>query len=254
MKKTPKPFTSMAEIDAYFAQDPLPCLLCGKAYHGLHKHIQMGHKMNLDDYRVEFGIPWTRKLISPSLRAKQAAIMNDQRENGVIPSRPSDEHLAKLPGYSLEGRRPLQAVVRKAMSDHALHTHNRTEKLSHKDYEEFLRRIATGRTLTEVGKDSDMMWRETFVAYCRLHPEFNARVEEVLDNLPVNVQLRGQRTGKSFKQLIVFMREVQGKTWPQIASILSIHEANGRSTYHRLKTQGKLNEYRIWQPSSKSGE
>jgi ROS/MUCR transcriptional regulator protein len=252
MYQKPQPFSSMAEVDAYFAQDPLPCLICGYAYHGLHKHIQMGHKMHLDDYRVEFGIPWTRKLISPSLRTKQAAIINDQRENGVIPSRPSDEHLAKMAKYSLQNRRPLQAVVRKAMSDHALHTHNRTEKLKHEDYEEFLQRVATGRTLTEVGNDPDMMCRETFEVYSHQHPEFRAELENVLDNIPINVQLRGQRTGKTFKQLIVFMREVQGKSWSQIASILSINETNGRGTYHRLKTQEKLDEYRIWQQHSKS--
>jgi|688.fasta_scaffold336989_2 hypothetical protein len=254
MHQKPQPFTSMEEVDAYFAQDPLPCLICGKAYHGLYAHIQMSHKMLLDDYKSEFGIPWTRKLNSPSLKEKQAAIINEQRANGTIPLRPSDEHLAKLPIYVSENSRPLQSVVRKTRSDNALNIHNRTEKLKHEDYEEFLRRVATGRTLTEVGKDPDMMWRETFVSYCKLHPEFNAQVEEVLDNLPLSVQFRGQRSGKTYKQLVVFMREVQGKTWPQIASILSIPEGNANSTYFRLKRQGKLDEYRIWQQPSKTDE
>jgi ROS/MUCR transcriptional regulator protein len=256
MKHKPKfkAFTSMAEVDDYFAQDPLPCLICGKSYHGLPQHIQAAHKMSAEEYKALFGIPWTRGLISPSLKKKLSDITHENRAKGILLDRPSDEHIAKLSSLSKNNRRPMQSVVKKAISDNALNIHKRTEKLKHTDYEEFLRRVATGRTLSEVAKDPDMMWRETFEVYSHQHPEFRAKLENVLDNLPINVQLRGQRTGKTFKQLIVFMREVQGKTWPQIASILSINEANGRSTYHRLKTQGKLDEYRIWQQSSKSDE
>jgi hypothetical protein len=159
-----------------------------------------------------FGIPPSRPLLSPSRYSQQVQTVNRIRPLGrAVP-------------------------LTKANSSSKI--------LSHGHYKEFLRRVATGRTIAEVGNDPDIMVRETFDSYCRENLSFQKKVEEVLDNLPLKTQIRGQRTGRSFREIIVFMREIQGKTWPQIAQFLDIAESTPRTTYHYLKVTGTLDEYR----------
>lgn len=231
----PAPFRTKAELDAYFAQDPLPCLICGKSFTRLSHHIPRMHQMQPDEYRAAFGIPWGRGLISESLRQKQAAIMNQQRAEGILPAAPSPEHIALIQRLSKQ-RRQVAAAVEDARSLHGLEMHGRTEKLAHADFEEYLRRVATGRTITEVGRDSDMMRRETFDIYCRKNPAFNAKVEHVLDSLPPAVQVRGQRVGKSLTTLITIMRDEHAMTWPEIADILGLKTGTVGGIYRRGKS------------------
>jgi predicted transcriptional regulator len=51
-------------METYFAQNGLPCLLCGRTYLALHLHLNKTHEMALDDYRARYGIPWTRGLVA----------------------------------------------------------------------------------------------------------------------------------------------------------------------------------------------
>lgn len=236
-------FQTMAEVDAYFAQDPLPCLICGGRYNSLHQHVYHTHKMKADEYKEQFGIPWRRGLISASMREKQSAIMNEQRAAGILPHSPSPEHLAKL-AVALKNRRPTQKAVRNGMSVHALSTHNREEKLGPADYEEYLRRVASGKTISEVGKEGDLMRRETFDTYCRKNPEFKAKLDEVLDGLPYELQLRCQTVGKTLKTMIVLLRDGHGASWPEIGKALGIKESSGSSIYFRLRKRGELAKYR----------
>jgi hypothetical protein len=56
-------FQNLKEIDAYFNHEKIACLLCGEKFRGLYKHILKKHKMDVDNYRLQFGIPLTRGLI-----------------------------------------------------------------------------------------------------------------------------------------------------------------------------------------------
>lgn len=209
----------------------------------MHKHVSGAHDLTADEYREQFGIPWGRSLISPSFKARQAEIMAQQRAEGKLPATPTPEHIAMLHERA-KLRRSFVATVKNAQSRHALSLHGRAEKLSHADFEEYLRRIATGRTITEVGRDPDMMRRETFDSYCRENPEFKAKVEKVLDDLPPAVQVRGQCVGDSLKKLIVLMRETYQMTWPEIGQTLGLNENTPRGIYHRLKRFGQLEALR----------
>ena len=167
--------------------------------------------------------------------------MNKQRKDGILPRQPSPAHMKKLAKAS-RNRRPLQKPVRHAMRKHALDTHGRTEKWGAKDFEEYLKRVQSGRTVTEVGKDDDMPCREVFDVYKREHPDFGERFEHIWDNLPYPVQARGLRLGKRLKREVVTLRKA-GKSWPEIASLLGVNESTPRNAWHRLKIKGKLDEY-----------
>ena len=235
-------FKTMEEVNEYFDQDTLTCLICGKECHSLHKHVAAAHGLPADEYKELYDIPWTRGLISSTLREKQAAIMNQQRADGIIPHSPSPEHLAKLCRVGIKNRRPITQAARNANSKHALSEHGRTERWGKKDCEEYLRRIKTGRTVTEVGKDPDMPCREVFDTYKRENPAFDQKFEKAWNALPFSLQARAQRTGERFRQRLVELR-LQNFTWPHIARIMDVKEGTVRSGWHRLKHNGELEGY-----------
>ncbi len=235
-------FETMYEIDAYFDADKLICLKCGGEYISLHVHLRNSHGISAEDYKAEYGIPWRRGLIAKSHREKQSRIMNEQRAKGILPKCPPPSHMKQLVKARKENSKPIQKAVSNSISKKALKSHGRTEHWGEKDFEEFLRRIGEGRTITEVGKDKDMPCREVFDGYKRANPSFNQKFLEVWDNLPFDVQTRGQKLGPRFKKEVVALRR-EGNSWPEIAKKLGVKESTPRNTWHRLKIKGELDQY-----------
>lgn len=232
-------FETMEEVDAYYDAEKLTCLMCGHAYVALHVHLRNSHAMTADEYKEKYGIPWRRGLISKAHKDKQVRIINEQRAKGILPPAPTSAHIRKLIEAARTNRRPLQKPVRKAMSDHALKTHGRTERWGEEDFEEYLLRIQSGRTITEVGRDEDMPCREVFDTYKRENPDFRKKLEAIWDSLPYAVQVRGLRLGQRFKKELAALRQA-GKTWPEISKILGVKESTARNAWHRLKLGGEL--------------
>lgn len=73
-----KPFASVAEVDAYFANEPLQCLLCGHHFKSLTTHLRK-HGYLPDEYRERFGIPYTRGLVTSDLIRRRSVILKDVR-------------------------------------------------------------------------------------------------------------------------------------------------------------------------------
>jgi hypothetical protein len=62
--KKPLPFETRQAIDRYFSHKTITCLLCGKRFRRLSFHLAAKHAMTTDEYKGEFGLPWTRGLTS----------------------------------------------------------------------------------------------------------------------------------------------------------------------------------------------
>jgi hypothetical protein len=230
-----KPFQTMEELQTYFAQDGLPCLLCGRTYLALHLHLNKTHRMALNDYRVRYGIPWTRGLVAKPLRDKQVAnMMQICQDNRIPPSSP--EHMTAML-EAAKSRRPHVPATIDSLTRTALQVYRRTDKWRRKDFEEYLRRISTGRTLGEVGQDPDMPCRETFKKYRQTHPEFEKQVNRIWEGLPFAVQLRGQNTGARFTRMMVQLRR-QNLSWREIGCRMEVAPKTLQKIWLRLKHQG----------------
>ena len=55
-------FTSIKELNAYYADEQIECLLCGNEFNALNHHLRTKHEMTVDDYRLKFGLPFSRGL------------------------------------------------------------------------------------------------------------------------------------------------------------------------------------------------
>lgn len=232
----------MEEIDAYLDGDKVTCLVCGKSFVTLSPHINVAHQLTAEAYKQRYDIPWRRGLISRPLRERKAKMMKGYKEAGILPHAPSPEHIANLLRVCVKHRRPITQPARDTSGKRFLALHGKTERWSQKDFEEYLRRIKTGRTIKEVGKDPDMPCREVFDTYLRNNPAFAETFEREWNMLPFEVQVRAQRTGERFKHYIVELR-LMGMTWPQIANFMNVKENTVRGCWHRLKHSESLDKY-----------
>lgn len=73
------PFQTKEEVDAYLSGDTIDCLICGRRLQRLNMHLKLAHEMSQDDYRMKFGIPFTRALYSVPARITMRICFDEPR-------------------------------------------------------------------------------------------------------------------------------------------------------------------------------
>jgi hypothetical protein len=231
-------FSTMKELGGYFKGDRLTCLLCGKRCVQLVAHILPAHGLSADDYREMFGIPWTYGLAGKSFRQRSSRRMKALRRIGKLPPAPSPRHIRKMLEARRRRRPPAQAVRDDSLRK-LLKLHGRKQKWARQDFEEFLRRVALGRTPAEVGSDKDMPGAKWFHHHLKENAALAGRFRKVWDNLPYAVQVRAAKLGEKFQRDVIRLRR-RDLTWGEVASALGVSADAARSTWHRLKKRGAL--------------
>lgn len=66
--KAPAIFKTRQEIERYFGEKTIQCLLCGARFRRLGTHLAAKHGVSVDEYRRRFGLPWSRGLTSEASR------------------------------------------------------------------------------------------------------------------------------------------------------------------------------------------
>lgn len=196
-------FTTREEVGQYFGGDTIVCLLCGRALRRLGIHLPRIHGISEDEYRERYGLPWRRGLTSAESHASYSAAVNKRMDEGF---REFLGGLRALPGArdkieeGARNQRPPPDFIRRELAGRCADMLGIEfeKEYTAEDADEFLRRIATGRTCSEVWADADMPKKTWWTAYCRQHPDYRARFKAIWDSLPFDVQARGQRMGKRF--------------------------------------------------------
>jgi hypothetical protein len=62
--KAPQPFKTRLHVEQYFSGETIQCLICGRHFKRLQKHLAAKHAISADDYKRRFGLPWSRGLTS----------------------------------------------------------------------------------------------------------------------------------------------------------------------------------------------
>ena len=77
----PRRFKTRREVERYFDGDTIECLLCGQHFKRLQTHLAAKHEMTADQYKRQFGLPWTRGLTSATSFANSG--WTDERKAGA---------------------------------------------------------------------------------------------------------------------------------------------------------------------------
>lgn len=233
-------FKTVEEIKAYFDHEKLTCLLCGREFHNLALHVSTTHEMHKDDYKERFGIPWSYGLAGKKFKEHGSKHFKEMRESGKLARSPSKAHIQKLHAANNKKRPPVEAF-RNDSRRKLLATHGRTDKWSDADLEEFLERIASGRTPMEVSTDKDMPCAKVFYDRVNSDSKYRKRYEQIWNNLHYEVHIRAGKPSKKFENEVVRLRR-KGMTLPEIAEQLEVGVHAVRCAWHRLKKQGRLKE------------
>ena len=66
----PQVFKTRRDVERYFSGNTIECLICGRHFKRLHRHLAAKHNLSADHYKKQFGLAWTRGLTSATSLAK----------------------------------------------------------------------------------------------------------------------------------------------------------------------------------------
>lgn len=89
------PFKSLEEVKEYLSGDLVVCLICGKSYKDVGKHIRM-HGVKPDEYRARYGIPWTYGLCSRATSERYSEVVRGRMERGWKPDQMEGEDHSRM--------------------------------------------------------------------------------------------------------------------------------------------------------------
>ena len=217
-----EPFQSITEVEAYLDQPALPCLMCGNPYQSLRPHIARIHNLTAGEYRTLFGIP-AKYVLAGNLSPRR------KHEVKAPQDKPADQP-AVSPYAKTKGRWGRKREGKSGW---------RAE-----DYEEYLNRIAKGRSIEEISKDKDLMSPGYFRRWCRTHPDFAKRFAAIVDTQPFALQAKGRYAGDSLNGLVVFLHEVHKIGFDEIGATLQTSPRLIAALYKRLVASGRIEAYR----------
>ena len=226
-------FKTKAEIRAYLADDTVACLICGRHLTVLGSHLRARHGLDADAYRARFGIPQSCGLAGRRFRQGAQARMRGLHETGAIVRPDADTARTRLTGK--RRRRPPPAV-RQADIEKLLAIHGRDSQWTRADFDEFIRRVAQGRSVSAVGADADMPSRQTLFKYLASHPDAKGRYDRARQSQPLAVQVATRRAGPLYHQTVIRLRG-SGLTWAEIAAATGIKSSTLRNAWRAMRPE-----------------
>lgn len=159
-------FATREEVDAYLTGDRITCLLCGYSFKGLAPHVEGAHDMSADEYRERYGLPYQRGLVCAETSAARSAhskqFYMDNKEQ-------QDMYLARAKAVQAEHGNPQRTKPQFWKNERTQYTRA--------DFEEFARRVLSGRAALQVEKDPDMPHVTHVKWYMKRNPDFAAQWE-----------------------------------------------------------------------------
>ena len=109
----PQVFKTRRDVGRYFSGDTIECLICGRHFKRLQRHLAAKHGLSADDYKKQFGLPWTRGLTSATSLAnsgwtddrKAKARKFARKSHAPLPRRHAQsDNITSLLNHSRQGR------------------------------------------------------------------------------------------------------------------------------------------------------
>lgn len=220
-------FTTAKQVDDYLSGDRIKCLLCGRSFKMLSTHIWQKHDMSVDDYREEFGIPWSRSLTGQATRALKAKISTENFNKNPALYR---ENLAQGNAASkgVENRKQTE-VVKNARADLARNL--MPERLVNSEvFDDFIDAIKAGQTRLEFCESTGFPSNHVY-KYMANHPKEVRRYRRACRANSFAWQLRNGTLNRHATPTGRFARKVKmlwlrGHTDDKIADELDVERAS----------------------------
>lgn len=162
-------FTCREEVDEYFSGEKIQCLLCGYLYKGLAPHLLQSHNMTDDEYRDMYDLPYKRGLVGTKTRFLHSEStkrrFQENKEQWL-------EHLDRAKAVQRENGNPQRKKPQFWKSERTKYDRN--------VYDEFVRRVMSGRGVQEVSFDEDMPTTANVYWYMKRDKDFNEKYKAII--------------------------------------------------------------------------
>jgi hypothetical protein len=138
-------FETREQIETYLASERVTCLLCGHNYRILETHLRSVHEITGDDYRSMYGLPFTRGLCG-------ASFSEQRMEHG----RRLYEENQERQSAALTAAKAVQAKHGNPQRNKPVYWKRERVQYDRAVYDEFVRRVLSGRAVCDVENDPDM--------------------------------------------------------------------------------------------------
>lgn len=159
----PKSFTFQCreEVDEYLSGQTIVCLLCGNGFRQLDAHLKGMHKISSDEYREIYGLPFMRGLCAGEYTAWRSEFSKDQFEKNRDRQL---RYLAQAKAVQAENGNPQRHKPRFWKNERTGYTREH--------FEEFARRVLSGRAGLDVEQDDDMPSKAHVLWYMKRNKDF----------------------------------------------------------------------------------
>ena len=166
-------FNSREEVLDYLNADKIECLECGKLFKGLAPHLVAAHSLTVQDYKTKYGIPQNTGLSGTATKNSRSTAILKRHEEGLV----DKTSMSKVKPDVSKSRKKPEWHQRQFFSGGQ--KANKAKRISKKTHEEYLHRLTTGRTLSDVSADPDMPSFSSVYNYAKKNHAFNVRLRAV---------------------------------------------------------------------------
>ena len=177
-----QPIRNKQDLEEYLGGDYVECLICGAKKKSVGMHSYMAHGITADEYKAMFNIPYKRGLTCQDSHEKYREQGLERAADGRLGC--SLEVTAKARSFSNRPPLPIHDAIRKetywkTMPGQYVKNRYSAPPYYHREvYQIFLDRVASGRTIEDVGEDDDMPCSDTVWHHAKKHPELRKELTE----------------------------------------------------------------------------
>jgi len=224
-------FATKQEVDQYFSNPAgIQCLLCGRLFNGLNRHLQIVHGISLDDYRAKYGLPWRRGLVSPKVSQQLSKRLTERIRNGSFKPKPDNRAaVAKIRAGGMRGDQPFFTAVKAKLGSEQS---KRNTRYGTKDFEKVLVAMLKRKaTLRQTCMNKRFPSEPTVLHYAESNPGFRKKLIDTYYALPYAVQARADMFSPQFYREIQRLKR-KGLSAAEIGERLQV---SGKTIMRRLK-------------------
>lgn len=217
-----KPFETREQVDAYLNCDKLVCLLCGKSYKSLCGHLSV-HGTNADDYKEKYGLPFGAGLTCLTTKAMNVKHGKRLVKEGIFKPLTKEEHKEFMKKKRPSRKKPSYAIYEGTLRISG----KQPEKIFKENHYWKILELAEKEQThpTDICKKNKDVLPSTsmFHIFKKNNKQFKDKYDEIINNLPLKIQLSHGIAPKEYVEKIKNLR-MQGKTNAQVAEYFGVHE------------------------------
>jgi hypothetical protein len=226
-------FTNRSEVEEYFSnEERIQCLLCGRLMGTLQNHLQLVHGVSHQQYRVRYGLPWRKGLVSRAVSKNLRTTLTNRIKNGSFKPIPNYKAGVKkiLDGF----RRPDQPYITSIKVGNSKALSQQNIKYGSNDFENVLSVMREHKiTLNQACKNYNLPGKATVLRYAELNPRFRKILVETYHGLPYSVQARADMFSPQFYRELRALKR-KGLPATEIGKLLGVSHKTIRRHFKKL--------------------